>query len=132
MAITTEQANTLLEFYIEQLQEKGFEDVVDQVNELFLRDEELQQLSNQPYRLLMFYISQTGRILQSMSNSNYQGILRKLNSSLTTEGEGITSLVIQGVGPERAEPFDLSDSPNYGNLIGLLEGIQAEIQRENE
>lgn len=132
MPISPEEVISLRKFFIEELQENGYNDIVQQVNTRLLRDKNQQELTNQPYNLLMYYIDEACNILKSVSNVNYRGLLDNLNASISGEEQAVTSLSVQGIGPDNEAYYDLSAAPNYTKLITLIREIQSDIQNQNE
>lgn len=129
--MTTEEAIEIREHLIEQLNINGFGDVVTEVNTRLREDYDEKEFERNPRYLLDFYLRESVDILENLSNStSYSKIISRINEVITGEAK-VEKISVELMNQGELAYSDLTDLPNYENIIEEFKSIINEISNEN-
>lgn len=128
--ITPEQAIDIREFLVKELNNNGFGDIVTEVNTRLAEEYEEEKFERHPRYLLDFFLTQSIEILENLSNKNFQGLLNRLNEFAKSE-QPIKTINVELLNSGEESYYDLSELPNYDEIISTFGTILEEIRKEN-
>jgi hypothetical protein len=132
--MTSEEAKELREHLIDELDANGLgfvvQEVITRTEEDYSEEDYGEVIFDRNSRsLLIYFIKECISVLDGLSNKDFPGLLNKLNEN--NEGNKIESIVVELLSDEPTTYYNLSQLPNYNEIIIELNEVLIEIQSEN-
>lgn len=128
--ITPQEATDLREFLIKELNSNGFGHIVTEVSTRLEEDYEEESFERSPRYLLDFFLTQSIETIENLSNSNFQGLISRLNE-FTRSDERIQTINVELLNDGEQTYFDLKELPDYSEIISTFKEVLQEIRKEN-
>lgn len=128
--MTTEQATEIRTHLINELNANGFNDIVNEVNTRLQHDYGEGEFENTPRALLNFFLTESIDILEGISNNNFDSLINRFNF-LNQGNIRVDKIIVDHLNQGESESFDLSQLPNYRNIVLDFQEILIEISNEN-
>jgi hypothetical protein len=128
---TPQQAEEIRLHLIKELESTGYGDIVREVTTKIEENFEEENFQRNSQYILDFFLSQTIEVFESLSNSKYELLLARLNRYIVVENSKIEGITVELLNQGEKTYFDLSELPNYSNIIFELKDILNEIRLEN-
>jgi hypothetical protein len=128
--MTNEEAIEIRDHLISELRQKGFTDVIDEIQTRLLEDNEGREFSRSQNELLSYFLSECIDLLRNRSNDNYQQLLKSLNQYNSGDIAIETIEVEYQDELNKSATFNLKDLPSYDLIITGLQEILEEVRNE--
>jgi len=130
--VSQEQADEIRRYLIAQLEQYGFGDITREVT---TRIEERLEDNNEKYdisprRMLTDFLTQSIDIFETLSNSNFEGLMARFREYVKTENGEIETFYVQP-SVDSQDLFDLKNLPDYKEIIVQFQEIRYLITSEN-
>jgi hypothetical protein len=130
--VSQEQADEIRRYLIAQLEQYGFGDITREVT---TRIEERLEDNNEKYdisprRMLTDFLTQSIDIFETLSNSNFEGLMARFREYVKTENGEIETFYVQP-SVDSQDLVDLKNLPDYKEIIVQFQEIRYLITSEN-
>lgn len=125
-----EEANSIIEHLIYQLNANGFSEIVTKVNTRLEENYEENEFERNPNSLLISFLYESIDVLESLSNRNFNDLIKQFNK--LNDGERrIETISVEITNQVEPITFDLKLLPDYEEIIMTFESIIEEIKQKD-
>src|SRR5690606_31562836 len=128
--MTGQQATEVREHLIKELNTHGFGDIVSEINIRLQESYEEGNFQRNPRYLLDFFLRESIEILNGLSNKDFQNLISRFNE-FTIGNNDVESISVELLNQGEQVLFDLSELPNYNEIIDVFTEVLEEIRKEN-